>query len=297
MSDEHTQAVPEEAFALLAHEVRLDILRAFFTSYEPVDPEDILADRTDRERSYSELMAATGLEDSGKFNYHLDQLRGVYVEEREDGYVPTAGAVELYEAVYAARPTVSIEDDLDVEATCPHCGGALETRYEQEYLTIECPACDGFWGLTYRFPKAGLIPREGEEVFEAVYQKLSHDVSLARTGQCPSCGGLTTATVPTERLDSEATPTIEFACETCSWLATIDIVTAFQFDPDVSRALLEVGIPAGDPYQTESVVPEITGNRPKEPPGHTKFSISAPDGTVSLTVDSSLEVLSVEIED
>jgi hypothetical protein len=73
-NDERDRTAPEEAFALLGHEIRLGILRAFFDNYVPLDPDSLHEVREQRTLSYAELMAATDMEDSGKFNYHLEKL-------------------------------------------------------------------------------------------------------------------------------------------------------------------------------------------------------------------------------
>lgn len=143
-NSKHGRAASEEAFTLLGHEIRLGILRAFFERYAPVDPDSRSEVREQRTLSYAELMAATDMEDSGKFNYHLEKLRGIYVEEIEEGYVPTASAIALYEAVMANRPTESIPVNFDIDESCPNCTSGLRGKYEQEFLTVECPACDLF---------------------------------------------------------------------------------------------------------------------------------------------------------
>jgi hypothetical protein len=152
---ERDHPVSEDAFSLLGHEIRLDILRAFFDMYEPVDPESLPEVRDQRTLSYAELMTAVEMEDSGKFNYHLEQLRGVYIEEVEEGYVPTASAIALYEAMVANRPTETISTDFSIDERCPNCESELRGEYQQEFLSVDCTTCDLFWGATYRFPKNG----------------------------------------------------------------------------------------------------------------------------------------------
>jgi len=290
----------EEAFALLGHEIRLAILRAFFERYTPVDPDSRSDVREQRTLSYAELMAATEMEDSGKFNYHLEKLRDVYVEEIEEGYVPTASAIALYEAVIANRPTESVPTNFDINETCPNCTSGLRGKYEQEFLTVECPACDVFWGATYRFPKNGLAVREGEGVYEALYDRMMHHVGLARTGQCPSCAAITSVMVPRDRLDEDSTPTAEMTCGTCSWFVTVDIVSALQFEPRVTNALLELGVPLSESSSmraTEQVLPDVTGRvSTNDDPPHVTISITHEDGVAEITIDNELEVRSVAIE-
>ncbi len=299
MSDDgRERAASEEAFALLGHEIRLAILRAFFERYAPIDPESRSDVRGQRTLSYAELMAATGMEDSGKFNYHLGKLRGVYVEAVEDGYVPTASAIALYEAVVANRPTESAPTDFEIDDPCPNCGAGLRGRYEQEFLRVECPACELFWGATYRFPKNGLAVRDGEGVYEALYDRMMHHVGLARTGQCPSCAGLVETTLPRGRLDGESTPTAEMVCETCSWFVTVDVVSALQFEPRVTNALLELGIPLDESSSmraTERVLPGVTGRVGCDDPFRATLDIAYDGAVAEVTVDEELGVRSVDV--
>lgn len=296
--DDRGRSPEEDAFALLGHEIRLGILRAFFERYDPVDPADRAEVRTRRTLSYADLMAATGVEDSGQFNYHLEQLRGVYVEEVPEGYVPTAGAISLYEAVLANRPTESLPVDFEVEEQCPNCNAGLQGHYEQEYLTVECPDCTLFWGATYRFPKNGIAVREGEGVYQALYDRMMHHVGLGRTGQCPSCAGLTSVTIPRDRLDGESTPTVELTCETCSWFVTVDVLSALQFEPRVTSTLFEIGVPLGESHSmraTEQVLPDVTGEVRSSDPFRATVSIRREDALAEIVVDDALDVRSVTV--
>jgi hypothetical protein len=289
----------EEAFVLLSHEIRLDIIRAFFDEYDPPDPESASEARDRYALSYAELMSATGTEDSGKFNYHLKKLRGTYIEKAEGGYAPTASAVALYESVVANRPTESVEVGIEADEDCPSCGSGLQGRYEREFLTVECPECDLFWGITYRFPKNGVAVREGEGVYEAVYNRAMYHVGLARTGQCPSCAGITDTTVPEDRLDGESIPTVEVTCETCSWLATVDVVSALQFEPCVTRALLEVGVPLAESSgmrATERTLSEVSGRIDSEDPLQATVTIPSDDGVAEVVFEEGLSVRSVSVE-
>jgi len=64
-----------EALSTLSHPHRLEILFALV--------------RSDDALGYSSLRAATSVGDKGQFNYHLRQLRGRFVADRDDGYAPT----------------------------------------------------------------------------------------------------------------------------------------------------------------------------------------------------------------
>jgi DNA-binding transcriptional ArsR family regulator len=100
-----------EALNAIANEHRIRILRALATADEPL--------------SFSELRRAVGLEDPGRFNYHLSELRGRFVTETETGY-------DLGDA---GQRVVVAAADLDPEAAAMSVGGAGPAPDE------ECPVC------------------------------------------------------------------------------------------------------------------------------------------------------------
>jgi len=221
-----------EAFSLLAHDIRLDIVLALLENWAAVYTEP---------QSYSELMDAVGMEDSGKFNYHLDKLRGVYVEQVDDGYVPTASATALYRAVLAHRPTETDTATGELDEVCPHCGGALVERYERSFFTLDCAGCDSWEPITYAFPKNGLRDREGTQRYRAVMERASYHVGLARTGQCPFCAGRVQFEFAPDWVGETDPPSVEMTCATCTWTVGIALLTPLRFAPRVAAALVRIG--------------------------------------------------------
>ena len=283
-----------EAFSLLAHEIRLGILQAFFEQWTTLDPDSLEDAKAERSLSYSELMDAVGMRDSGKFNYHLEQLRGVYVEKVDEEYIPTASAIAFYQTMLANRPTTMAEQsELELDAACPHCGGSVRGRYEQESLSIDCADCDEWWGLSYTFPKNGLRERDGNDVLEALEKRAMYHIGLARTGQCPKCAGNVVSTIPRDRLDGERTPTVEMNCDTCSWMVTIDVLNALQFDPQVAAGLRDMGLDLDDEYDTEDLVPDLTGELTATDPARVTITVRTDEATGTIVIDDSLDVLSV----
>jgi len=84
-----------DALGTLSNRTRLEILLALAREASP--------------RSYSSLMAATGVEDKGRFNYHVRRLRGEFLRKTDDGYV-------LTDAGRAFVRTVLTESGLLVES-------------------------------------------------------------------------------------------------------------------------------------------------------------------------------------
>lgn len=292
--------VDMEPFSLLAHEIRLDIVRAFFGQWDDIEADSLDDARDERGLRYSTLMDAVGMEDSGKFNYHLEQLRGVYVEQVDERYVPTASAIALYHAVLANRPTQQSDNGVDIDAPCPACDQPVQARYDQEYLIVDCPHCEDWWGLRYPFPKNGLDGRSGRELLDALDDRAMYDIGLARTGQCPSCAGHTTVTIDPERLDGSQVPTAAFSCETCFWVASIDVLNALRFDPRVAAALVDLGLvpdaETGQEGLEEDVAADVTGEPVDGAQDSVAITIATSAKTATIIVDEDLSVCSVEVE-
>jgi hypothetical protein len=286
MSGESTDGDGEmlrEAVSLLAHDIRVDILLALLDGWAGVHTEP---------RGYAELMRAVGIEDSGKFNYHLGRLRGVYVEKVEDGYVPTAAATALYRAVLAHRPTERTTRTGTVAGGCPNCGGTVAERYERSFLTVECTECEAWPGVTYSFPVNGLRGRTGGERLEALTTRASHHVGLAQTGQCPFCAGRVEVQFDPEVdwMRNGDVPPVELACDTCSWLVVVGVLTPLQHQPRVAAALTTVGAepPLDDGFET-------TVDRDPEGPGRLVVEVQAEDGVTQVAVDDELTVRDVRV--
>lgn len=83
---------PSDALTVLADETRIAILRAL------ADAEGALA--------FSELRRRAGVDDAGRFNYHLSKLREYFVREVDGGYALR----------HAGSRVVAAAEDVDPEA-------------------------------------------------------------------------------------------------------------------------------------------------------------------------------------
>ncbi|ELY71002.1 winged helix-turn-helix domain-containing protein [Natrinema versiforme] len=291
--DDESETAVRDAFSLFDHEIRLEILLALLEDWRAVYTEP---------RSYAELMDAVGMRDSGKFNYHLDKLRGVYVREVEDGYVPTAAVTALYRAVLAHRPTDRLAlDRTTIDSTCPRCEGAAVLRYERGFVTVECSACEEWPGFTYPFPKNGIEGRDPDAVVRATARRARYHAGLARTGQCPFCAGQTAVDVHLESdadgwgdEDGESEDVVvEIACETCTFLVGMGPLPPLLFDGRVAGAFADIGV---DLERADWELPAPTARVDARDPLRLALSVAGDAGTATIVVDDSLTVRSVDIE-
>lgn len=176
----------DDAFSLLGSEVRLRIVRALGDAWTPEDREPL---------SFSELRRAVDVRDSGRFDYHLRQLLGAYVEQTDEGYQLTYPGVKVYQSIAAGtfNERLTIEPfDLDVD--CFDCGATLVGRYEDLLFKIVCDDC-GRRYYNYYLPPGSITETDKDGVLRLLDRALRRDVASAAAGLCPSCYGEMAATV------------------------------------------------------------------------------------------------------
>jgi uncharacterized CHY-type Zn-finger protein len=171
---------PVDAFASLAHETRLDVIRTLGA------PET--AGRMPR-LSFSELRDRVGVPNSSRFNYHLGELVGRYVEAGEEGYALTYPGLLVWTAmrkgVYADPGSVSV-DPFALAAACPSCDGSLCARYEGGGVEVACRECGAFF-FRRPLPPTTAEAASREHLLEVAGRKLLQEVAFRRAGLCPIC--------------------------------------------------------------------------------------------------------------
>jgi DNA-binding transcriptional ArsR family regulator len=173
---------PAAAFALLGDETRLRILRELWEAQRESD------DLGETGIPFETLRERAGVDDSGRFNYHLGKLTDRFVERTDAGYrLRFAGSRvvgALLEGTYAPG------DDLEipVEGECWRCGGSLELRCTDERVHVTCADC-GVDTTDFGCPPGVLAGREREAIPAAVDAHLRTLLARARRSICPTCSG------------------------------------------------------------------------------------------------------------
>lgn len=183
---------PDEAFSLLGNELRITILQELAEADGPV--------------RFSDLRKAIEVADSGKFNYHLDQLTGHFVERTDDGYRLGRPGERIIQAVLSGAVTESPDiEPTSIEWRCHLCGTEpIEMDYREEQVGVYCPSCEGIYGgaadrdattipedrerLYYmHLPPAGIAGRTPAEVFLTASRWTNAETVTAASGICPRC--------------------------------------------------------------------------------------------------------------
>lgn len=183
---------PEDAFAILGNDIRLDILRVLWEATAS-DGET----HTPTAKSYSELLEGVGLRDSGKFNYHLTNLTPHFVQETDAGYRLTEAGKRIARTVMAVSDGTTTEFPCELPTDCPLCESQLVASYRDQHLLVECTECSGRYGedtpegviSVMGFPASGLTDRTPEEVLERGLYRCMLDLAYLMHGVCRECAG------------------------------------------------------------------------------------------------------------
>lgn len=229
---------PDEAFAILGNELRVEILRTISSAERP--------EATHREPTgltFSELYDRVDSSNSSQFSYHLSKLEGAFVRSTDEGYRLTRAGQKVVRAILAGTYNENPEfEPVALPGSCPACGSeGFEARYEDELLAIRCTDC-GARLLAYVLSPQQVEGRTPEEVLDSVQRYVRDEFSLAIGGVCIECSGRMTSSVRPAR-DPVPDQYLEVAtCEGCGHELTAPVEARLTYHPAVIAFYWEHGV-------------------------------------------------------
>ncbi|MFB6221599.1 MAG: winged helix-turn-helix domain-containing protein [Halolamina sp.] len=205
-----------EAFDLLSDELRLDILRML--------GEAMASDADETPLPFSELQRRVGVEDNGRFNYHLTQLVDRFVEKTDQGYKLRPPGISVYQAIISGAYT----EEADVKPArvegefCDDCQAAGEAWYENSHFHLGCADC-GKLIVHYPIPPGSFDNDDPESMLAAGSAWILRDHISANQGVCPYCAGSVEAALSGDQSrvepldDRKYTGVVSYVCGRCSW--------------------------------------------------------------------------------
>jgi hypothetical protein len=303
----------EDAFAILGDETRLDIIRVLWRAGALHAYDDI--DDSASAMSFSDLRRHVGVDDNGRFNYHLSKLVPHFVRKTDDGYRLSGGGKRIARTIV----TVAGEHDADisgrVETDCPVCGGGVTVTYEDQWLRFSCTDCDGLFGdaapsgtlLNAPFPSPGLTGRTPEEALAVeLYRCMSHLTHMVE-GICPECASAVRGSLSVcDAHDAThgracrtcGTPFVawgDLRCETCRFAKRLPVeLCVMGLAPVIgflySRGTNVLAAPLDELFGL--VRSKVTTAVTDDPRG-VVATVDGGDATLSLTLDEHLSVVEV----
>jgi DNA-binding transcriptional ArsR family regulator len=237
--------VPEEAFALFGHGLRLEILHA-------------LGHAEGYSLGFAELRRAVDERDSGRFSYHLSKLEGQFVRKVRDAYELQYAGHRVIDAirsgVFHRAPAV---EATALPERCRDCGDRPAFAYEAHIASVRCETCDRTL-LEYPFEPGAFEGRTVREAAGAFDRRTRGIWTAALDGLCTICTGTVEAAyaspdeLPTNltRYDdyfSADRPVVAaLDCTNCSFYSYVPVGTAVLRDPVLAGTMAERGRPLAD---------------------------------------------------
>lgn len=295
-----------EAFSLLSDETRLSILIAL---WEASSPDEAVA--------FSDLRERVGIRDSGKFNYHLDQLTGQYVHRTDAGYRLTNAGGRIVRTVLAWSQQEDVTfEPVEIDAHCPFCGAPVTVSYRNERVFIGCTDCRGGGPrlddniVVGAFPPAGVRDREPAAVFEnAVAYIVVYITRAMLSGVCLVCGGPVSAWLNVceahtdegicETCETPFLSTVECRCETCKVPNVAPGAATVISHPAVITHLNNQGI-EHDPTTWDGFMGRVTAcdeTLISTDPPQVRIDVPAQETAISVTVDEAGQVVDTTSSD
>jgi DNA-binding transcriptional ArsR family regulator len=280
------------AFALLGDETRVAILEA-------------LAGHSSDPLSFAELRERTGVDDSGRFNYHLGKLVGRFVEKTEAGYHLTYAGSRVVGAVYEGTYAEGDEmDPIPLDADCIECGAGVELSYADERITIGCSEC-GNVDSEFGFPPGAVAGRDPETLPAALTSYMTTMLERLVAGFCSNCAGPVSPTVDPEAAelpgDAEAGDgfveqvPVSFVCDRCQSKATSSLASVLLTEPAVVAFHYDHGIDVREAllWSLPWLIDSETERLGESPP---RYAVTGSlDGErLRVVVDGDLEVVETE---
>jgi YD repeat-containing protein len=253
MSDSDTTSIqwgqsdisPHEAFALLADRNRFDII-------------GVLAEASEQPLQFNELHRRSNFDDSGQFNYHLDQLVGPFVRKTEEGYELRHAARIAYRLAVSGLLSDRGEANITtVDETCAQCGAdQLAAVYEGDRFWVRCPEC-GRRATVAPFPPRALTNYETDRAPVAFDRYTMGSVLRAAENVCPWCASSLTASLQPSH---DTWPAVDWVirreCDHCQgWIHT-RVYDLLRLHPAVISFYYERGVDVLNSsfWETEAVM-------------------------------------------
>lgn len=272
---------PAAAFSALAHELRVETLRALHAHRLETGEETV---------GFAALRRRVGVRDSGRFRYHLEELRDRFVERTEAGYrltrvgerVVAAILAGTYDAAVTLGPT-TLDDE------CPLCGAAVTARYDEGRVDVACD--DGHTLFTWTLPPNAARDATLAEVIDLAELLARQSIEQAQHGVCPQCYDPVDPTV-----DVDGPPTFRACCDTCDTGIVGPVGFCLLADPEVTAVCRAAGHSLDErhvwqlPFVADPTLPAVAA----EDPLRVAVPVETPDGRLRVALDDAGRVVSID---
>ena len=298
---------PSEAFAALSDPLRVDILRELAAVLRESGSEPV---------GFAALRKRVGVRDSGRFRYHLNELRDRFVRKVEGGYRLTNTGHETVAAILAGTYThdggVGPEP---LDSDCPDCGTAAVAVYRDGRCGVTCANDHPLFG--WSLPPAAAADATLTEAVALAELLARQAIERTLAGICPKCSApveprIVLADADSDRSDpdlpddaapsppdgadppddADPDPRLRARCDTCGGRLVGPVGFCLLVDPAVEAFYRRHGRPLDDAHVWEPafVADDDAVSVVDRDPLRVAVDVTLDGETLAVTVDESGQV-------
>nr|WP_303647798.1 ArsR family transcriptional regulator [Haloarchaeobius amylolyticus] len=243
--------------------------------------------------SFSALRDRVGVDDSGRFNYHLGKLRGRFVERTDDGYELSYAGEQVAAAILAG--TLDEGETLDtvrLDHGCPICGATMTARFDQGTLTAECD--EGHQVYRTGVPLAAARGRTVEELLSFSVDLIHSRVLLNTRGICHECYGHVESEVQYQEANDVSFHALHWTCQQCGTKSQSSLGICLLQHPDLLTFYRDHGVDVAETYPWLLPVIQTPAEQVSAEPERYRLEIAEDDETFRATLDGDGSVVATE---
>ncbi|WP_459193317.1 winged helix-turn-helix domain-containing protein [Halosimplex sp. J119] len=266
---------PAEAFAALSDPLRVDILRALAGFHRESAAESV---------GFADLRKRVDVRDSGRFRYHLNELRDHFVRKADGGYRLTHAGLEIVAAILAGTYTDrGSRGPEPLDSDCSLCDARAVAVYEDGYCAVSCENDHALFN--WSVPPAAAAGASLPEIVSRAELFARQAIERTLAGICPECS----ASVDPAVVDPDETPTprLRVRCDTCGAPLAGPVGFCLLVDPAVEAFYRRHDRPLADLFVWEPafVADESTVSVAETDPLQVEISVTLDDETLEVSVD------------
>jgi hypothetical protein len=151
------------------------------------------------------------VDDSGRFRYHVNQLRGNFIEKVEEGYRLTYAGAKIVAAILMGTYTTEVtKDATELDSNCFVCDNPAVATYEDGKCVVSCANDHPLFA--WQVPPTAAVDATLPEIVEIAELLARQGMERALSGYCPECYHPIETGVVVEEAPQ---PIFRAECETC----------------------------------------------------------------------------------
>lgn len=284
-TDKEPSVDPADAFGALSDPLRVDILRALGGYHRETEYEKSIG--------FADLRRRVGIEDSGRFRYHLKQLCDNFIEKTDGGYRLTSAGAKIIAAILMGTYTDEItKDTTELESNCFVCDNPAVATYENGACVVSCANDHSLFG--WQVPPTAAADATLPEIVDVAELLARQGMERALGGYCPECYHTVEPKVLTEQTGP---PVFRAKCETCGARLISPVGYCLLADPRVAALYQRHGHNLQEyyiwdlPFIQNDDLYTLVG----ESPVRVDIDVSVADETLTATVNETGHVINYRL--